>query len=607
MSHLFISGTSSSSFFLKPVVKFSGKKNQIKNISCGGSHTAISLENGKIIIFIQKKFSEMKKNIKSNQDNFSENFEEKKFNQFNGKQILMLSSGATSLLALVEGSVYLLDFSFNFPNKFEKINFGKQFKKYLSNCCWKGHLFAWGNNNCGQLGTGNQEEQKNPIEIEIKNAGPISEVAAGGQHSLVLTTYSQLFSCGKNQYGQLGHGNKKDKSTFTEVLFIPQKERIKSITCGNEISLILTENGKVFIAGRGNGTGLGNLEDQPIFQECIFGKNVEITQFSSGGAYGQSFFVAKSILSNIYGAGGNQYSQIKNNQDEKSELSPVRIPFPDEFIPISFACDENQEEFLGNFAQLPNEIIFKILSYLDAEFLTRISRCSKLFKVYANQNIFWKSLFKKFCGKPNPLELKIIENPQNLDCGYYEACLFRYNNPVYLSNDGKYKIFKWKAKKEGRLLTLGLDAGGKTTMLYKIKLWSNITTIPTIGFNVENFQAFGFEFNIWDVGVADKGRPLWRHYFQGTDCLIFPIDANDDQRFEEALSEIYRCAQSEQLSNSLFLFPFTKIDIAKNFSLIERIKQFDFKRIPQYHNFLNICTPRAEGLYELIFWIAEHI
>lgn len=70
--------------------------------------------------------------------------------------------------------------------------------------------------------------------------------------------------------------------------------------------------------------------------------------------------------------------------------------------------------------------------------------------------------------------------------------------------------------KEMRLLMLGLDAAGKTTILYKLKLGQDVTTIPTVGFNVETVTYKNVKFNVWDVGGQDKIRPLWRHYFSGT-------------------------------------------------------------------------------------------
>lgn len=71
--------------------------------------------------------------------------------------------------------------------------------------------------------------------------------------------------------------------------------------------------------------------------------------------------------------------------------------------------------------------------------------------------------------------------------------------------------------REMRLLMLGLDAAGKTTILYKLKTHPDeeITTIPTVGFNVETVNYKNIKFNVWDVGGQDKIRPLWRHYYSG--------------------------------------------------------------------------------------------
>ena len=89
-------------------------------------------------------------------------------------------------------------------------------------------------------------------------------------------------------------------------------------------------------------------------------------------------------------------------------------------------------------------------------------------------------------------------------------------------------------KKEFRFLLLGLDAAGKTTILYQLRLGEVVTTIPTIGFNVESIDAKKSKCTIWDVGGMNKIRPLWRHYLPNTEGLIFVVDLNDKERMEEA-------------------------------------------------------------------------
>ena len=82
------------------------------------------------------------------------------------------------------------------------------------------------------------------------------------------------------------------------------------------------------------------------------------------------------------------------------------------------------------------------------------------------------------------------------------------------------KLFgKLFGKKDVRILMVGLDAAGKTTILYKLKLGEIVTTIPTIGFNVETVEYKNMSFIVWDVGGQKKIRPQWRHYLAVRRCL----------------------------------------------------------------------------------------
>ena len=108
-------------------------------------------------------------------------------------------------------------------------------------------------------------------------------------------------------------------------------------------------------------------------------------------------------------------------------------------------------------------------------------------------------------------------------------------------------------KRDMRILMVGLDAAGKTTILYKLKLGEIVTTIPTIGFNVETVEYKNISFTVWDVGGQDKIRPLWRHYFQNTQGLIFVVDSNDRERVGEARDELHRMLQEDELRDAVLL------------------------------------------------------
>lgn len=71
-------------------------------------------------------------------------------------------------------------------------------------------------------------------------------------------------------------------------------------------------------------------------------------------------------------------------------------------------------------------------------------------------------------------------------------------------------------QKEARILMVGLDAAGKTTILYKLKFGETVATLPTIGFNVETIEYKNIKFTVWDVGGQTRVRPLWQYYYSGT-------------------------------------------------------------------------------------------
>jgi small GTP-binding protein len=93
------------------------------------------------------------------------------------------------------------------------------------------------------------------------------------------------------------------------------------------------------------------------------------------------------------------------------------------------------------------------------------------------------------------------------------------------------KVFdKWFAKKDMRILMLGLDGAGKTTILYKLKLGEVVSSVPTIGFNVDTVEYKNINFTVWDIGGQTSIRLLWRHYYQNTHGLIYVVDSTDKER-----------------------------------------------------------------------------
>merc|ERR1712045_362193 len=117
------------------------------------------------------------------------------------------------------------------------------------------------------------------------------------------------------------------------------------------------------------------------------------------------------------------------------------------------------------------------------------------------------------------------------------------------------------SKQEMRILMVGLDASGKTTILYKFKLGEVVTTIPTIGFNVETVEYRNLNFTVWDVGGQDRIRRLWRHYYRGTNAIIFVVDSNDRDRTEDAREELMKMLNEDEMRDAVLLVFANKQDL----------------------------------------------
>ncbi|KXJ16548.1 ADP-ribosylation factor 2 [Exaiptasia diaphana] len=140
-------------------------------------------------------------------------------------------------------------------------------------------------------------------------------------------------------------------------------------------------------------------------------------------------------------------------------------------------------------------------------------------------------------------------------------------------------------KEELRLLMVGLDAAGKTTILYHLKLDEAVNTIPTIGFNVEVIEYKNITFTVWDIGGQDKIRTLWRLYFQETQGLIFVVDSNDRERIQEAKDELYRLLKEDELKRAALLVLANKQDLPDAMTASEL----------------------RQGIFEGLEWLAQQI
>ena len=162
-------------------------------------------------------------------------------------------------------------------------------------------------------------------------------------------------------------------------------------------------------------------------------------------------------------------------------------------------------------------------------------------------------------------------------------------------------------EKKANILMLGLDSAGKTTILYKLKLDTYVNTIPTIGFNVESVKYKSLEMTIWDVGGQEKIRPLWRHYYQNVDAVIFVIDSNDEGRFDEVSNELHHLMNEDQLRNSKLLVLCNKQDLPNAQSAQNISEKINLKNIRQSWYIQPTSALHNEGIMEGFEWIYNNI
>ena len=167
--------------------------------------------------------------------------------------------------------------------------------------------------------------------------------------------------------------------------------------------------------------------------------------------------------------------------------------------------------------------------------------------------------------------------------------------------------------KDSRILMLGLDAAGKTTILYKFKLGEVVSTIPTIGFNVETVKYKNIEFNMWDIGGQERIRPLWRHYYQNTDALIFIIDSSDkdrlcdDNKYQYNVKyELNKLLEDDLLDKVSLLIYANKQDMPNALSVKNIVELLELNKLRNREWFVqgtNAIT--GEGLYEGLDWLTK--
>lgn len=192
------------------------------------------------------------------------------------------------------------------------------------------------------------------------------------------------------------------------------------------------------------------------------------------------------------------------------------------------------------------------------------------------------------------------------------------SNLLYFVNINNFYIFMgnllssvWTrllGREDVRILMVGLDNAGKTTILYRLKFDNVISTVPTIGFNVETVTYKNISFTVWDIGGQDKIRNLWRVYFSGSQAIIFVIDSSDRERIGEVKTELFRLLGEDELEHVQLLLFANKQDLPNAMSTTEIMEKLGLNELKNRAWFVqSACATKGEGLSEGLDWLANQI
>ncbi|EPS95894.1 hypothetical protein FOMPIDRAFT_1131646 [Fomitopsis schrenkii] len=163
-------------------------------------------------------------------------------------------------------------------------------------------------------------------------------------------------------------------------------------------------------------------------------------------------------------------------------------------------------------------------------------------------------------------------------------------------------------EKEMRILFLGLDNAGKTTILKKLNGEDIMGISPTLGFNIKTFVHRQYTLNIWDVGGQRTLRPYWRNYFEQTDALVWVVDSGDRMRMNDCKEELHSLLLEDRLAGASLLVFANKQDLQGSMSSADIRDALDLLAIKSHRWKILPCSAMTgENLVGGLDWVVDDV
>eukprot|EP01117_Protostelium_nocturnum_P008273 TRINITY_DN2956_c0_g1_i1.p1 TRINITY_DN2956_c0_g1~~TRINITY_DN2956_c0_g1_i1.p1 ORF type:complete len:181 (+),score=40.07 TRINITY_DN2956_c0_g1_i1:90-632(+) len=160
--------------------------------------------------------------------------------------------------------------------------------------------------------------------------------------------------------------------------------------------------------------------------------------------------------------------------------------------------------------------------------------------------------------------------------------------------------------KDMRILILGLDGAGKTTILYKLQCGEVVTTIPTIGFNVESVVFKNIKFQVWDLGGQTSIRPYWRCYYANTNAVIYVIDSADTERIGVSKEELLAMLEEEELKDACLLVFANKQDLPGAMTDAQVSEALGLSKLKNRQwAIFKTSAVKGEGIFDGLDWLVN--